>query len=77
MLYALRALFVSVRSDPRHRTAARRGATTISASPLLVFVAAALFLILSILVVDLYRDELRAFGLAFDAEQTASVSIGP
>ena len=49
MLYALLALMAPLWSQARDRTAAEREATDTSASRLLVFVAAALFVILSIL----------------------------
>jgi hypothetical protein len=77
MLSALRALLAPFWSVSRERTAARRDATNRSASPLLIFVAAALFLILSILLVDLHRDELRALGLAGGAERIDAIFISP
>jgi hypothetical protein len=43
--------------------------TGASASPVLVYAAAALFLILAIVEVDLHRDELRALGLVNSAER--------
>jgi hypothetical protein len=63
MLSALRALLAPFRSYSREGTAARRGAANRSASPLLIYVAAALFLVLSILMIDLHHDELQALGL--------------
>ena len=77
MLSALRALLAPFRSYSRERTAAQRDATNRSASPLLIYVAAALFLVLSILVIDLHRDELRALGLAGGAERINPVFMSP
>ena len=77
MLSALRALLASFWSYSREQTAAQRGATNRSASPLLIYVAAALFLVLSILVIDLHRDELHALGLAGGAERINSIFMSP
>jgi hypothetical protein len=63
MLYTLLALMAPLWSRSPDQTAAQREATDSSVSRLLVFVAAALFVILSILIVDLHRDELHALGL--------------
>ena len=57
--------------------AAQRDAANGSASPLLICVAAALFLVLSILMIDLHRDELRAFGLVGGAERINPVFMSP
>jgi hypothetical protein len=77
MLYALLALMAPLWSHSRDRTAAEREATDTSASRLLVFVAAALFLILSILIVDLHRDELHALGLVGGAQPIDAIFISP
>ncbi|MEH2535547.1 hypothetical protein V1277_005152 [Bradyrhizobium sp. AZCC 1588] len=77
MLYALRALVAPFWSYSRERTAARRDATSSSASPLLMYVTAVLFLILSILVIDLHRDELQALGLVGGAERINPVFMSP
>jgi len=42
---------------------AQPGSADTSASPLLIFIAIFLFLMLSILEIDLHRDELRTLGL--------------
>jgi uncharacterized membrane protein YidH (DUF202 family) len=42
---------------------AMRGDTTGTISPILVYTAVALFLILAIIEIDLHREELRALGL--------------
>jgi hypothetical protein len=63
MLSALRALLAPFWSVSRERTAAQRDATDRSASPLLIYAAATLFLVLSILMIDLHHDELQALGL--------------
>jgi hypothetical protein len=77
MLSALWALLAPFWSYSRERTAAQRDATNRSASPLLICVAAALFVTLSILIVDLHRDELRAFGLVGGAEQINPAFMSP
>jgi hypothetical protein len=77
MLYALLALMAPLWSHSRDRTAAEREATDTSASRLLVFVAAALFVILSILIVDLHRDELHALGLVGGAQPIDAIFISP
>jgi hypothetical protein len=77
MLDALRARLAPLWSYSRERTAAQGDATNRSASPLLIYIAAALFLVLSILVIDLHRDELRALGLAGGAERINPVFMSP
>jgi hypothetical protein len=77
MLYALLALIAPLWSHARDRTAAEREATDTSASRLLVFVAAALFVILSILIVDLHRDELRALGLVGSTQPVDAIFMSP
>jgi hypothetical protein len=64
-------------SYSRERTAAQRDATNRSASPLLIFVAAALCVMLSILMIDLHRDELRTLGLVGGAERINPVFMSP
>ena len=75
MLYALRALLAPFWGT-RPRTAAQRDATDNSTAPL-VYIVAALSLILSILVIDLHRDELRALGLVGGAERINPVFMSP
>jgi hypothetical protein len=77
MLFALRALLAPFWSEYRARLAAHRDDTHRSASPLLIYVAAALFVILSILLVDLHREELRALGLVGGAAQVNAVFMSP
>ena len=78
MLYALRALLAPFWSYSRERTAAQRDATDNSASPLLDLTLSPLFsLILSILMIDLHRDELRALGLVGGAERINPVFMSP
>jgi hypothetical protein len=57
--------------------AAQGDATDRSASPLLIYVVASLFVILAILLVDLHRDELHALGLVSGAEQINAVFMSP
>lgn len=75
-IYSLRALLDSLRNSWRDWTA-QRGATDTEASPFLVYIAAVLFLVLSILVIDLNRDELRALGLVGGAERINPVFMSP
>ena len=77
MLSALRALLAPLWSYSRERTAARRDATDKSASPLLIYIVAVLFVILSIVVIDLHRDELRTLGLVGGAERINPVFMSP
>ena len=77
MLSALRALLAPFWSYSRERTAAQRDATDKSASPLLVYIVAVLFVILSIVVIDLHRDELRPLGLVGGAERIHPVFMSP
>ena len=77
MLGALRALLAPFWSYSREWVAAQRDPANRSASPLLMYVAAALFLLLSILVIDLHRDELRTLGLAGGAERINPVFMSP
>jgi hypothetical protein len=77
MLYALLALMAPLWSHTRDRTASQREPTEPTASRLLVFVAAALFVILSILVADLHRDELHALGLVGGAQQIDAIFMSP
>ena len=77
MLYTLWALFAPLWRDSRNGTSSHREAASSFASPLLVFVAAVLFSLMSILVVDLHLDELQALGLAGGTEQINPVFISP
>jgi hypothetical protein len=77
MLYALRVLLAPLWSNSRERTAVQRDVTDMSASPLLVYIVAVLLLILSILVIDLHRDELRALGLVGGTERINPVLMSP
>jgi hypothetical protein len=51
--------------------------TETSASPVLLFAATALFLLLAILEIDLFRDELRALGLVAGKENDMPSLVGP
>ena len=77
MLYALRALLAPLWSNSRERRAAQRDAADTSASPFLIFSAVVLFSILSILMIDLHRDELRALGLVGGAERINPAFMSP
>ena len=77
MLYALLALMAPLWSRAPDQTAAQREATDTSVSRLLVFAASVLFVILSILIVDLHRDELHALGLVGGTERINPVFMSP
>ena len=77
MLYALLALMAPLWSHSRDRAAVEREPTDTSVARLLVIVAAALFVILSILLVDLHRDELHALGLVGGAERIDAIFLSP
>jgi hypothetical protein len=66
--WRLYARLVSFQRAARNRRSAHGVATGTPVSPILVFTAAVLFLILAILEVDLHREELRALGLVFRDE---------
>jgi hypothetical protein len=76
MLSALRAL-LALWSDSRERTAALRDATNRSASPFLIYVATALCVVLSILMIDLHRDDLRTLSLVGGTERINPVFMSP
>jgi hypothetical protein len=69
--------FVSFQRTASKRKSAQGNMTETSASPILVFVADALFLLLAILVIDLHRDELRALGFIFGDEGIVPFLAGP
>ena len=77
ILYALRALFAPSRGESQGRKAAQCGSADTSASPLLIFIAIVLFLMLSIFVTDLHRDELRTLGLVGSEPGIASALMAP
>jgi hypothetical protein len=77
MLDALRALLAPIRSYSRGRAVAPRDAANNSGSPVLMYVAAALFVILSILIVDVHREELRALGLVGGAAPIDAIFMSP
>lgn len=70
-------LFVSFQRTASKRKSAQGGTADTAASPILVFVADTLFLLLVILVIDLHRDELRALGLIFGDEGIVPSLSGP
>jgi len=69
--------FVSFQRTASKRKSAQTSMADTAASPILVFVADTLFLLLMILVVDLHRDELRALGLVFGEEGIVPSLAGP
>jgi hypothetical protein len=77
MLYTLWALFAPLWRDSRSGASSHRGAAGSFASLLLIFAVAVLFSLVSILAVDLHRDELRALGLAGGTEQINPVFLSP
>jgi hypothetical protein len=77
MLNALWALFAPSRGDSQDREAAQSGSAGTSASPVLIFIAIVLLLMLSIFETDLHRDELRALGLVGSEPGIASALMAP
>jgi hypothetical protein len=75
--WRLYARLVSFHRAVHNRGSAHGDTTGTSASPILTFAAAALFLILAILEIDLHRDALRALGLVFGEEATEPIFAGP
>jgi hypothetical protein len=73
-LYARLILF---HRTTRSRSSAHGEVTETSASPILIFAAVALFLILAILEIDLHRDELRALGFVSGEEGINPIFAGP
>ena len=71
------AWLISVHQAARSRRSAQESMIGTSASPFLTFVAAALFLILTILEIDLHREDLRALGLIFGEVGIVSSFVGP
>ena len=74
-LSKLSAWFVAFRRASRVREPAQDTAT--ETSPILVFVAVSLFLILTILEIDLHRDELRLLGIILGEDGIDPVFKGP
>ena len=75
--WRLYARLVSFHRPTRDRRFAHPETIETSASPILAYTAAALFLILAIVEVDLHRDELRALGLVRSEERIEPVFAGP
>jgi hypothetical protein len=75
--WGLYARVVSFGRSTRSRISAHGETTGTSASPVLAYTAAALFLMLAILEVDLHRDELRALGLVSGEERIQPIVTGP
>ena len=75
--WGLYARVVSFGRSTRSRISAHGETTGTSASPILTYTAAALFLILAILEVDLHRDELRALGLVSSEQPIQPIVAGP
>ena len=75
--WRLYARLISFHRAAYERVSKHGGTTELSASPTLVFTAVTLVLILTILEIDLHRDELRELGFIFSdkgAEFSKSVS---
>jgi hypothetical protein len=75
--WRLYARLVSFHRATASRISAHGEASGTSASPVLVYAAAALFLILAILEVDLHRDELRALGLVSSDQRIELIAASP
>jgi len=74
-LSKLSAWFVAFRRDSHVPGPAQDTAT--ETSPILVFVAVSLFLVLTILEIDLHRDELRLLGFILGEDGIDPVFMGP
>jgi hypothetical protein len=75
--WGLYARVVSFGRSTRSRISAHGEMTGTSASPILTYTAAALFLILAIVEVDLHRDELRALGFVSSEQRTQPIVAAP
>ncbi|MBX9647235.1 MAG: hypothetical protein K2X57_09285 [Xanthobacteraceae bacterium] len=73
----LYAWVISLHRASRSRRSAQATMIETSASPILIFAAIALFLVLAILEIDLHRDELRELGLIVGEESLAPSLVGP
>jgi hypothetical protein len=68
------ARLISIQLSVRNRRSLDRDVT---ASPILIFTAGALFLILAILEVDRHHDELRALGLVSSEAGIDPIFLAP
>ena len=75
--WGLYARVISFGRSTRSRISAHGETTGTSASPVLTYTAAALFLMLAILEVDLHRDELRVLGLVSSEARIQPIVAGP
>jgi hypothetical protein len=75
--WGLYARLVSFGRSTRNRISSHGEITGTPASPILTYTAAALFLILAIVEVDLHRDELRALGLVSSGQRMQLIVAGP
>jgi hypothetical protein len=73
----LYAWLILLHRAARKRSSVQGSMTGTSASPVLIFAAVTLLLILAILEIDLHRDELRALGPIFGEEGIVSSFVGP
>lgn len=74
----LRARLISFqRAIESGRRSAHGGSAAAPASPLLVFVAITLLLVLVILEIELHREQLKALGLLSGNEGASPVMAGP
>jgi hypothetical protein len=76
-IWRLCARLVSFHRAARERVSKHEGTTELSASPTLVFTAVTLVLILTILEIDLHRDELRELGFIFSDKDIEPSFLGP
>ena len=71
------ARLISLHWAARERVSKHGGTTELSASPTLVFTAVTLVLFLTILEIDLHRDELRELGFIFSDKDIEPIFLGP
>jgi hypothetical protein len=76
-IWRLYAKLISFHRAARELVSKHGGTTELSASPALVFTAVTLILFLTILEVDLHRDELRELGFIFSDKDIEPIFLAP
>jgi hypothetical protein len=69
--------FTSLWRSPRHWTRSRDGEAPVETSPLLIYVAAVLVVLLAVLEVDAHQIELETLGLLSNNDQTPVALLSP
>ena len=76
-IWRLYAKLISFHRAARELVSKHGGTIELSASPALVFTAVTLILFLTILEVDLHRDELRELGFIFSDKDIEPIFLAP